>query len=114
MVQPYSLKRNFSLSLVLLFAIAVYTCDAVNKYSKEANQPNPPASDVNSKDNLKDLEKPFRLAKINLIWAKAQKVTLNLYAQFEIAYCLMIFSIIKSEAHRSQTKESLLRIKSPG
>jgi hypothetical protein len=44
----------------------------VNKYSKEANQPEP--VEGVDKDSWKSIDKPFRLAKINLIWAKAQKV----------------------------------------
>lgn len=58
--------------LLVLFSC----CHALNKYSKEANQPKiqDQVADTNSKDSMKDLEKPFRLAKINLIWAKAQKV----------------------------------------
>nr|CAG4637169.1 EOG090X09CU [Ceriodaphnia reticulata] len=48
--------------------------ESVNKYSKEANQPNESdAVNVGDKDSWKSVDKPFRLAKINLIWAKAQK-----------------------------------------
>ncbi len=42
-------------------------CVAINKYTKEANLPE-------LTEDLKTLEKPFRLAKVNLVWSKAQKV----------------------------------------
>jgi len=41
-------------------------CVAINKYTKEANLPE-------LTEDLKTLEKPFRLAKVNLVWSKAQK-----------------------------------------
>ena len=50
-------------SLCLIFSSSL----GANKYSKEANQPS-------LKEDWKNLDKPFRLAKINLIWTKAQKV----------------------------------------
>nr|CAG4634914.1 EOG090X09CU [Alona affinis] len=59
------------ISLVLLnFSVS---CLALNKYSKEANQPAKETVQQEQQDAWKDLDKPFRLAKINLIWAKAQK-----------------------------------------
>ena len=64
------------ISLCILFFVC-YGADALNKYSKEANQPNEPSQDNKSDEAWKDMEKPFRLAKINLIWAKAQKVWNN-------------------------------------
>lgn len=63
---------RFSLTVFcLVFVSIARPALALNKYSKEANQP-----DVieESKDIWKDEESPFRLAKINLIWAKAKKV----------------------------------------
>lgn len=60
--------NNFHSILVffILFSVISHSL-AANKYSKEANQPN-------SNEDWKNLDKPFRLAKINLIWTKAQKV----------------------------------------
>lgn len=48
--------------------------EGLNKYSKEANLPKTEPVEGSNQTPWKDLEKPFRLAKINLIWAKAQKV----------------------------------------
>ncbi|XP_046656659.1 alpha-2-macroglobulin receptor-associated protein-like isoform X1 [Daphnia pulicaria] len=65
-----SLQRMFFLFYILLLGLS-YCQAAVNKYSKEANQPEP--VEGVDKDSWKSIDKPFRLAKINLIWAKAQK-----------------------------------------
>nr|CAG4640183.1 EOG090X09CU [Daphnia pulex] len=60
------------LFLLCIFLLGLSYCQAaVNKYSKEANQPEP--VEGVDKDSWKSIDKPFRLAKINLIWAKAQK-----------------------------------------
>ena len=59
---------------ILLSIIAVSL--AVNKYSKEANQPH---LDSNAKHNGVWTEgsedAPFRMSKINQIWTKARKVS---------------------------------------
>lgn len=68
-----SYKRQYFVCWVCIFFLSFLCCQAVNKYSKEANQPD--AAPVGDKDSWKSIDKPFRLAKINLIWAKAQKVT---------------------------------------
>lgn len=66
-------KQRRMLYFLFVFLLCVSFCQAVNKYSKEANQPDIVVDEAD-KDAWKNLEKPFRLAKINLIWAKAQKV----------------------------------------
>jgi hypothetical protein len=66
-----SLQRMLFLFCIFLLGLS-YCQAAVNKYSKEANQPEP--VEGVDKDSWKTIDKPFRLAKINLIWAKAQKV----------------------------------------
>lgn len=48
---------------LIIFIVICSSCECHNKYSKEANQPT---------TNLAD--RPFRMAKINLVWEKAQKV----------------------------------------
>ena len=65
--------KGFHIILLIftLFSIVSPSLGA-NKYSKEANQPN-------SNEDWKNLDKPFRLAKINLIWSKAQKVIQIVY-----------------------------------
>ncbi|KAB0800435.1 hypothetical protein PPYR_06175 [Photinus pyralis] len=60
------LKRYHGIIIVLLYLLHLSQCH--NKYSKEANTKEedlPPPS-------LKTLQKPFRMAKINILWAKAQ------------------------------------------
>lgn len=58
--------------LVCIFFSSVSLCHTVNKYSKEANQPELVGD--GDKESWKNMDKPYRVAKINLIWAKAQKV----------------------------------------
>ena len=65
-------KPQHSFLFICIFLLSLSCCQAVNKYSKEANQPD--GVNVEDKDSWKSIDKPFRLAKINLIWAKAQKV----------------------------------------
>ena len=72
-----TLQNSYSSKHILFLFFMIFSslsyCHAVNKYSKEANQPEP-VEVVDSKDSWKSVDKPFRLAKVNLIWAKAQKV----------------------------------------
>lgn len=63
--------RQGTLSLFCILFFCVSWCQTENKYSKEANQPEL-LEDVD-KESWKNMGKPFRLAKINLIWSKAQK-----------------------------------------
>lgn len=61
--------------LCVIFAQIIYV-SGHNKYSKEANNAKLP--DDIAKINFKTLEKPFRMHKINILWAKAQHVSQNL------------------------------------
>lgn len=54
------------LLLITLAFIAFNGVSSVNKYSKDANV---------EKASLKDLDKPFRMQKLNLLWAKAKVVS---------------------------------------
>lgn len=65
--------RDFLLLFVFVFSL-ISLCQATNKYSKAANQPKIVDDEVDATADWKSIDKPFRLAKINLIWAKAQKV----------------------------------------
>ncbi|CAG7641546.1 unnamed protein product [Allacma fusca] len=59
------MKTSIALILGILVALTDVVLSAENKYSKEANV-----------INYRELEKPFRMAKINLVWQKAlQKLT---------------------------------------
>ncbi|XP_057381694.1 alpha-2-macroglobulin receptor-associated protein-like [Daphnia carinata] len=63
--------RHGILVFICIFFFCASWCQTVNKYSKEANQPELVLD--GDKESWKNMDKPFRLAKINLIWAKAQK-----------------------------------------
>lgn len=71
------LRSTLKRQRTILFFFVIFSClicsHALNKYSKEANQQKD-VVDEGDKDVWKDNDKPFRLAKVNLIWAKAQKV----------------------------------------
>ncbi|XP_017775349.1 PREDICTED: alpha-2-macroglobulin receptor-associated protein [Nicrophorus vespilloides] len=51
----------------VVFAVLVFSANAVNKYSKEANVKKPEEI-----SRLKDLDAPFRMKKINILWTKAK------------------------------------------
>jgi hypothetical protein len=56
----------------------------LNKYSAEANV-NPDVTKEPSL-NFRNLEKPFRMAKINLLWSKAQLVRRNIMMYIYIKF----------------------------
>lgn len=60
----------------LIFTTIVGYGGTINKYSKEANlnQPSEKQWVVNPKTDFRSLDKPFRMAKLNLLWSKAQRV----------------------------------------
>nr|CAG4641018.1 EOG090X09CU [Eulimnadia texana] len=53
----------------LVHACLAYV-DSVNKYSKEANLP---SSQSDEPEDWRAIDKPYRMSKINLVWAKAKK-----------------------------------------
>ncbi|KAK3917431.1 Alpha-2-macroglobulin receptor-associated protein [Frankliniella fusca] len=71
---------------LLLLALLVALCDAHNKYSAKANDQykdpkpakeakpskNAPGSMFEEQSEFRKLEKPFRMAKLNMLWSKAQ------------------------------------------
>lgn len=67
-----------SLFLVLTLSIVLVNCDkAAKKYSKDANEPKTAKPELRnpvdpSEANFRTLVKPFRMAKLNLVWTKAQ------------------------------------------
>lgn len=70
-----SLKR---ISLISLFiTLFIISCsEGLNKYSKEANKLKP-KTDFSQPGNIKalrELDKPFRMHKLNLVWIKAKHV----------------------------------------
>jgi hypothetical protein len=60
-------------SLVVIFVIFLIGLgEGLNKYSAEANVKSDIANEPSS--DFRNLEKPFRMAKINVLWSKAQLV----------------------------------------
>lgn len=64
--------KFIQITYFLLFVFVYFLCGASceNKYSRSAN--------AKEKDNInfRTLEKPFRMNKLNILWAKAQHVSL--------------------------------------
>lgn len=56
--------------LAITINLVINNVYSANKYSKEANVQN------DGLPSLRTLEKPFRMAKLNLLWTKAQLVIL--------------------------------------
>lgn len=79
--------------ILLLFLIGLG--EGLNKYSAEANVKsnftNEPASD------FRNLEKPFRMAKINVLWSKAQLVRnivlTHVFLNVEVGCCYIISGV---------------------
>lgn len=65
--------------VVLCFGLINYSpCDAKkkNKYSAEMNLPPTPTEKYDP--DIRSLQKPFRMAKLNLVWSKAVHVSICL------------------------------------
>lgn len=57
--------------LIVLVLLECSLAQTHNKYTKEANQPE---KNENSAPTMRDLSKPFRMQKINMLWEKAKIV----------------------------------------
>lgn len=66
---------SFSLCILLF-----HTGIALNKYSFEANEPK-------YMPTLRELDKPFRMAKLNVLWVKAKNVSINILQSTYIYMC---------------------------
>lgn len=62
----FKLNRLPLLAIVLSLIITFVICD--NKYTKAANEKK------DSKIDLRTINQPFRMAKLNILWTKAQQV----------------------------------------
>lgn len=61
----------------LLFCLVAFVESHSNKYSAEANKKEPKKG-INVENvltSLRNLDKPYRMAKLNLLWAKAKHVS---------------------------------------
>lgn len=64
--------RNLFTLVILIAGIANFV-NCYNKYSAEANKK---ADSIDFRPNsLKELDKPFRMAKLNMLWSKAKIVS---------------------------------------
>lgn len=69
------LKRISLISLFVALFVVSYS-EGLNKYSKEVNKPKH-KTDFSQPGNIKalrELDKPFRMHKLNLVWTKAKHV----------------------------------------
>lgn len=65
-------KQLLSVTLFLFVLSAVKITKSVNKYSPEANQG---SLNLEIPTDFRSLDKPFRMAKLNILWSKAQLVS---------------------------------------
>lgn len=62
--------------LINLNFLLIQTNAGENKYSAKANEPNYGDSSE-FPISLRDLDKPFRMAKLNILWVKAKNVSMS-------------------------------------
>lgn len=68
-----------TLSILLIFCSTSFADKKAKKYSREANEPHFDQVKAESYDpDFRTLQRPFRMAKLNLVWSKAQNVSLNM------------------------------------
>lgn len=72
------LKVNICLIAVLLLCSGTFADKKSKKYSREANEPQFEQVKSETYDpDFRTLQRPFRMAKLNLVWAKAQNVSIK-------------------------------------
>lgn len=65
-----------SYTLVILVLVSLFSYGgSENKYSAKANEKQEGPQILNPTVTFRTLEKPFRMAKINMLWSKAQRVS---------------------------------------
>lgn len=57
---------------VLVYLVCALMVNAVNKYSAEANKPLKNHFKLDPEINVRTVDKPYRMAKLNMLWSKAQ------------------------------------------
>lgn len=88
---PEMSKLNLICLLIIISTLSIIkNCEAINKYSAAANKPvknvkkaSSSLSSESFKDSneipvptsLREIEKPYRMAKLNLVWTKAKHVS---------------------------------------
>ena len=89
-----SLKKTSLLSAILVLLIIHYV-EGGNKYSKEANKAKSKTefSQPTHIKELRELDKPFRMHKLNLVWTKAKHVSFVLIRiKINFVYIIQIFN----------------------
>ena len=72
-------KVNLCVIAVLLLCCGTFADKKAKKYSREANDPQFEQVKSETYDpDFRTLQRPFRMAKLNLVWAKAQNVSIKL------------------------------------
>lgn len=73
---------GFMIVICVIYLFATTIC-ANNKYSKQSNiNFGKPSVQFEQEINVRTLERPFRMAKLNLLWTKAQVVNISLWPTF--------------------------------
>lgn len=69
------MNRRHLCIYAIAFLPCVLTANSVNKYSEEANKPAKNHLKLDPEINVRTVDKPFRMAKLNMLWSKAQVVS---------------------------------------
>jgi len=74
-MRPLKSKFNWLYPVFLLLALTIIVAEGGgnNKYSKEANVKHTKEEKLDL-SYFRNLQTPFRMAKVNMLWSKAQKV----------------------------------------
>lgn len=73
----FTINYKTALFLGLILIILIAEVKTKNKYSKEANNVEKDSDEHDFRPiSLKHLDRPFRMAKLNLLWSKAVLVSL--------------------------------------
>lgn len=102
-------RNKFSLLLIFLIFVNLNYVYSTNKYSREANVKPSDHFDDDSQLLIRDKNKPFRMAKLNLLWSKAKLVN-RILLQIEDFHIVLHSSIttrrmiIVSETFRTEAR----------
>ena len=71
----YFISSKNTISFIIIAFLLIEYSAAENKYSASANKPKKEFSAPKDIKNLRELDKPFRMNKLNLLWVKAIHVS---------------------------------------
>lgn len=84
----FLLNKSSVISAVVIIILIHFT-EGINKYSEKANKPKP-KTDFSYPINIRELrqiDKPFRMHKLNVVWTKAKHVSFLKYLFINLFYC---------------------------